>query len=234
MNPPGKKLKKTHLVILLNGGTSLKDNKKYYYKYVNDKKKSKSSLFSLLDEEGKLVTADEEKAEVLNAFFASVFSGFDTVSHSIPWKSWQPVAWTGSLFAGLRTGWMARPRVVMNSAATSWESVTSGVPQGSVLGSVLFNIFIDYMDEGIESFISKFADDTKLGACIDLLEGRRALQRDLEQLDGRIESNKMKFNKSKCPVLHFGHNNPLQCYRLGMVWLDSVQAGRDLGVLVSS
>ncbi|TRZ10287.1 hypothetical protein HGM15179_016826 [Zosterops borbonicus] len=86
----------------------------------------------------------------------------------------------------------------------------------------------------VESSISKFADDTKLGACVDLLEDRMALQRDLEQLDGWAESNKMKFNVSKCQVLHFGHNSPLQCYRLGMVWLDSAQAERDLGVLVTA
>ncbi|TRZ08489.1 hypothetical protein HGM15179_018621 [Zosterops borbonicus] len=88
------------------------------------------------------------------------------------------------------------------------------------------------MDEGIESIISKFPDDTKLGACVNLLEGRRPLQRDLEWLDGWAKSNRMKFNKSKCWVLNFDNNNPLQHYRLGSVWLDSAQAERDLGVLV--
>ncbi|TRZ06312.1 hypothetical protein HGM15179_020797 [Zosterops borbonicus] len=77
------------------------------------------------------------------------------------------------------------------------------------------------LDEGIESFISKFADDTMLGACVDRLEDRRALQKDLEWLGRWAESNKMKFNESKCGVLNFGHNNPLQCSRLGTVWLDS-------------
>ncbi|GAB0199258.1 cAMP-dependent protein kinase inhibitor alpha [Grus japonensis] len=88
------------------------------------------------------------------------------------------------------------------------------------------------MDSGIECTLSKFAADTKQCGVVNTLEGRDAIQRDLDRLKRWACVNHMKFNKAKCKVLHVGRGNPKPNYRLGREWMASSREEKGLEVLV--
>ena len=106
----------------------------------------------------------------------------------------------------------------------------SSVTQGSVLGPMLFNIFVDDLDRGIDSSLSKFSDDTKLSVTVNKTKRKHDIQRDLDKLE-KIYVNVMRFNKAKCKALYLGQSNPRYIYRLGEL-IESSPVEKGLGILV--
>ena len=125
-------------------------------------------------------------------------------------------------------------RVVINGCKSKWGKVISGVPQGSVLGPLLFLIYINDLDSGVSSHLSKFADDTKIGRIIRSDEDTMALQADLEIMYEWADKWQMQFNISKCKVLSIGRDNPHNRYTLNNEDLVRLESEKDLGVTVTS
>ncbi|GAB0180568.1 cAMP-dependent protein kinase inhibitor alpha [Grus japonensis] len=116
---------------------------------------------------------------------------------------------------------------------SKWKAVMSAVPQRLYWDQYyLISIFTDDIGSGIEHILRKSADDTKLSGAVDLLEGRDAIQRDLDRLKKWAHVNLMKFNKAKCKVLHMGRSN----LSIDTHWRDeeieSSPAEKDLETLV--
>ena len=98
-----------------------------------------------------------------------------------------------------------RQRVVVDGEVSSWKPVLSGVPQGSVLGPILFVVYINDLEEGVSGKILKFADDTKLCRKVKEIGDKQNLQDDIDKLVKWSEKWQIFFfNFGKCKCLHTG------------------------------
>ena len=127
-----------------------------------------------------------------------------------------------------------KQRVVVNGKESPWSSVCSGVPQGSVLGPILFTIYINDIDTDLKCNVSKFADDTKLGYSCETTEDCNIIQEDLHKICQWSEKWQMSFNVDKCKVMHIGKDNNNYQYTMNNRVLQTVTEEKDLGVIFSN
>jgi hypothetical protein len=127
--------------------------------------------------------------------------------------------------------------VVINQCSSATRSVTSGVPQGSILGPILFLLYTDDVDKQIQEPIKlfKFADDMKLCHIFNKQSisetAHDPLQESLISLHNWCTENCLPLNLSKCSVVHFGSTNPRLNYFIEQQQLVSHSTERDLGVI---
>ena len=114
--------------------------------------------------------------------------------------------------------------VLVNGKSSKWHRVTSGIPQGSVLGPVLFVIFINDMPESVKSDVFLYADDTKLFREINSESDADTIQEDLDHLYTWSEKWLLKFHPDKCKALPIF--NPRKDHNKRQYTVQSYEGGR--------
>ena len=202
--------------------------------------KSKSCQTNLLEYLDTLTRLVDEGHDV-DVIYLDFAKAFDKVPHcrllcklEAHGISGKVSLWIGSWLTG------RQQRVVLNGEASSWMPVTSGVPQGSVLGPICFIIFINDLDEVlqlVDGFVYKFADDTKYARVIRDEADRITMQKDIDRLMEWAELWQMDFNAKKCKIMHVGSSNPSYSYTMGGyapggTILTDVSEEKDIGVMI--
>ena len=127
-----------------------------------------------------------------------------------------------------------RQGVVVDGEVSNWKSVLSGVPQGSVLGPLLFLIYINDLDNNITSNVLKFVDDTKVFRKVNTDDDKQHLQNDTDKFVKWSENWQMLLNFEKCKRLHTWHGNLDINYNMGDIVLGTAVKEKDLGITISA
>jgi len=173
----------------------------------------------------------------LDVIYLDYRKAFDSVPHRRLLEKLKGLGIKGKLLQWLESFLTSRTmRVGKRGTFSLIQLVLSGVPQGSVLGPLLFLMFVNELPLWIKNEIRMFADDTKLWCRINTEEDSAALQEDLDKLSSWSNIWQLKFNAEKCKVMHIGHTCKTDYYMTGglsgKTKLESVQEERDLGVLI--
>ena len=194
-----------------------------------------TNLLNVLDSWTKAL----DKKNPVDTIYLDFAKAFDSVPHQRLLLKLKSYAIEGDVLAWIEDFLVGRSqRVTVNGCHSSWSSVASGVPQGSVLGPVLFVIFINDMPQAAESNCQMYADDTKLFRIIQSQADTNILQKDLNNLVDWSDKWQLRFNADKCKILHLGRTNPQSHYKMRLnnskeeVTLESSKMEKDLGVMV--
>ena len=195
--------------------------------------KNKSCLTNLIEFYHKLFH-EHDRTKALDIIYLDFQKAFDKVPHDKLMMKVKSLGINGNVGQWIED-WLKnrRQRVVINGQSSDWIPVTSGVPQGSVLGPLLFIIYINDIDVGLNNTISKFADDTKIGSAVLTENDRLKLQQDLDKVSKWSEDWNMPFNINKCQLLQVGSLNNKYQYSIMNQQLESAPSVKDLGVIVS-
>ena len=181
------------------------------------------------------VTSSLNRHKYVDVVFLDFQKAFDKVPHQRLLLKLKSMGITGNLLSWIQH-WLCnrKQRVVVSGCASSWQEVTSGVPQGSVLGPLLFVAFINDIDADILCRAKKFADDTKLYSEVSSKGDSEKFQMDLDKVFSWSQEWQMLFNIDKCKVMHIGSSNPRYPYTLNGQVMQEVSVERDLGVYIDS
>ena len=171
----------------------------------------------------------------VDVIFLDFQKAFDKVPHCRLLVKLRSLGITGSVLAWIHT-WLTdrKQRVVLKGCRSSWCNVASGVPQGSVLGPLLFISYINDIDASVLSNVLKFADDTKLYREVSSCDDATMLQADLNNVFDWSQLWQMPFNVSKCKIMHIGSKNPCIPMSLNGTELTTVSVEKDLGFYLDS
>lgn len=176
-----------------------------------------------------------ERDDSIDVIYTDFSKAFDSVPHQRLLRKLENMGITGNVLAWIRSFLSNRSQCVrVEDAVSEWKPVKSGIPQGSVLGPILFVIFINDMPEMVENLCELFADDAKLFRDVHLRdeEKNRSLQSDLDALVNWSKKWQLPFNVGKCKCLHIGNSNPCWKYKMDGRCLEDVDEEKDLGVMI--